>query len=180
MTEAGKGGCRYIMPVIMNSKIKRIVKMYENGKASQVSQQSMTNKDGVTVTYNLVIVKRDRKEKEEEEQYIAFATNIPIRSARAMTDIIPEQYRKRWGIETGFRVIKEIMGRTCSNSLSVRLLMFYLPLLLLYNLWRIARFCLDAGKRHGRASSAGKKLTMALFIVYITSRNELFVNDRGK
>ncbi len=186
MTEAGKGGCRYIMPVIMNSKIKRIVKMYKDGKASQVSQQSMTNKDGVTVTYNLVIVKRDRKKKkkgegeeEGEEQYIAFATNIPIRSARAMTGIIPEQYRKRWGIETGFRVIKEIMGRTCSNSLSVRLLMFYLPLLL-YNLWRIARFCLDAGKRHGRASSAGKKLTMALFIVYITSRNELFVNDRGK
>ncbi len=147
----------------------------------------MTNKDGATVTYNLVIVKRDRKKKkkkeeeeeEEKEQYIAFATNIPIRSARAMTDIIPEQYRKRWGIETGFRVIKKIMGRTCSNSLAVRLLMFYLPLLL-YNLWRIARFCLDAGKMYGGVSSAGKKLTMALFIVYITGRNELFVNDRGK
>ena len=72
------------MPVIMNSKIRRTVRLYEDGKASQVSQQSMTNKDGVTVTYNLVIVKRDRKKKkkkgegeEEEEQYIAFATNRP-------------------------------------------------------------------------------------------------------
>ncbi len=97
-----------------------------------------------------------------------------------MTDIIPKQYRKRWGIETGFRVIKEIMGRTYSNSLAVRLLMFYLPLLLLYNMWRIARFCLGAGKMYGGVSSAGKKLTIALFIVYITGRNELFVNDRGK
>ncbi len=209
MTEAGKGGCRYIMPVIMNSKIKRIVKMYKDGKASQVSQQSMTNKDGVTVTYNLVIVKRDRKKKkkgegeEEEEQYIAFATNIPIRSARAMTGIIPEQYRKM-GHRDGVSRHKGDHGQdmqqlpVCEaadvlpaaaallflhklllHHRSVRLLMFYLPLLL-YNLWRIARFCLDAGKRHGRVSSAGKKLTMALFIVYITSRNELFVNDRGK
>ena len=51
---------------------------------------------------------------------------------------IPE-YRRRRVIETGFRVIKGIMGKTCSNSPAVRLLLFYLPVML-YNLWRTAIF----------------------------------------
>ena len=58
-----------------------------------------------------------------------FATNM---------DLTPEKllklYRKRWGIETGYRMIRKFLAKTTSRRLNVRLLYFYLAILL-YNIW---------------------------------------------
>ena len=58
-----------------------------------------------------------------------FATNM---------DISPEKllklYRKRWGIETGYRMIRKFLARTTSKRHNIRLLYFYLAILL-YNMW---------------------------------------------
>ena len=43
-------------------------------------------------------------------------------------------YRKRWGIETGYRMIRKFLARTTSKRHSIRLLYFYLAILL-YNMW---------------------------------------------
>ena len=49
--------------------------------------------------------KKDAKEGDPaHKQYIAFTTNKPYQEAMIAFDAIPEEYRKRWGIETGFRV----------------------------------------------------------------------------
>ena len=58
-----------------------------------------------------------------------FATN---------TDTAPpnilKMYRKRWGIETGYRMIRKFLARTTSKRYNVRLLYFYLAIIL-YNIW---------------------------------------------
>lgn len=58
-----------------------------------------------------------------------FATN---------TDTAPrnilKMYRKRWGIETGYRMIRKFLARTTSKRYNVRLLYFYLAIVL-YNIW---------------------------------------------
>ena len=43
-------------------------------------------------------------------------------------------FKKRWGIETGYRMIRKFLARTTSKRYSIRLLYFYLAVLL-YNFW---------------------------------------------
>ena len=50
---------------------------------------------------------------------------------------IPEEYRKRWGIETGYACIGKFRPRTCSRNHSIRFLYFLYPLIL-FNAWIIA------------------------------------------
>ena len=56
----------------------------------------------------------------------------------ANTDAAPKNilkmYRKRWGIETGYRIIRKFLARTTSKRYNVRLLYFYLAIVL-YNIW---------------------------------------------
>ena len=47
-----------------------------------------------------------------------------------------ESYRKRWRIETGYRVKKKVRGKTCSRSYAVRLFLQLLSMVL-YNLWQL-------------------------------------------
>ena len=51
---------------------------------------------------------------------------------------LPEEYRKRWGIETGYRQIEEIRPRTTSRDDVFRMMLFYTALLF-YNLWTVER-----------------------------------------
>ncbi len=43
-------------------------------------------------------------------------------------------FKKRWGIETGYRMIRKFLAKTTSRRYSTRLLYFYFAILL-YNLW---------------------------------------------
>ena len=58
-----------------------------------------------------------------------FATNMQVQPKYLL-----KLHRKRWGIETGYRMIRRFLARTTSKRLSVRLLYFYLAMLL-YNIW---------------------------------------------
>jgi len=58
-----------------------------------------------------------------------FATNTSLKPLR-----IREVFRKRWGIETSYRMIRKFLAKTTSRRYRVRLLYFYLAVLL-YNLW---------------------------------------------
>ena len=48
--------------------------------------------------------------------------------------ILSHDYRKRWGIETGYRVYKDIWGKTTSQSYSLRLWLMW-NAVMIYNLW---------------------------------------------
>ncbi|EQB73199.1 MAG: transposase IS4 family protein [Ferroplasma sp. Type II] len=58
-----------------------------------------------------------------------FATNMDISPKKLL-----KLYRKRWGIETGYRMIRKFLARTTSKKHDIRLLYFYLAILL-YNMW---------------------------------------------
>jgi len=48
--------------------------------------------------------------------------------------ILSEEYRRRWGIETGYRVYKDIWGRTTSQSYCLRYWLMW-NAVMVYNLW---------------------------------------------
>ena len=61
--------------------------------------------------------------------FYAFATNMGIPPGSIL-----KFYRKRWGIETGYRMIRKFLAKTTSKRHNIRLLYFYLAILL-YNMW---------------------------------------------
>ena len=57
-------------------------------------------------------------------EFFLFATSINFGSVEKFIKRVPEEYRKRWNIETGYRVKNEFKIRTCSRSYVVRTLFF--------------------------------------------------------
>ncbi len=69
------------------------------------------------------------KDKKGEMVLYAFATNTTLPPI-----CIFRIFKKRWGIETGYRMIRKFLAKTTSRRYTIRLLYFYLAVLL-YNFW---------------------------------------------
>ena len=71
-------------------------------------------------------VENEKKDTNMFDRYHAFATNMSCASLddngeSELLDHIPDECKKRWGIETGYRCVEEIRPRTTSLNPSVRL-----------------------------------------------------------
>ena len=128
----------FIMPAKKNSKVMLAVEAYDKGTGKQVLRYTVRGKTA-TATITLVIVpKKDAKKSDPlKDRYLVFATNFSVREARTKLANILNVYRWRWGIETGYRVAKQVRPFTCSRNPSVRLVLFYFTMFL-YNLWAIS------------------------------------------
>jgi len=88
------------------------------------------------------------------ELYGAFATNLGWSEALRVWERLPEDYRCRWGIETGYRVDKEFRAKTTSRNGGIRLIYFQY-MVFLENVWTLHNMeeakrqsvCFDALKR---------------------------------
>jgi IS4 transposase len=83
-----------------------------------------------------------------------FATNTVFKPLR-----IRRVFRKRWGIETSYRMIRKFLAKTTSKCYRTRLLYFYLAVVL-YNLWVKLNFRQDAA-----LSADILRLHLAVFLV---------------
>jgi len=113
-------GLKFVMPAIKNPKVKKLMREYD---APTIVRYRMGSEDE-RVHFNLFIVEA------EDGQKIVFASNYPY----YYESIIAGKYKKRWGIETSYRVKSELRLKTCSRKYAVRFFMFVLSVLL-YNAW---------------------------------------------
>lgn len=155
---------KYIMPAIKNDKIKQILKT-NCDKTSYFLKYTMWS-EKKNATFNLM-VKYDEKDKE----YYAFATNFEI---VYKDDIIciAQTYRKRWGIETGYRVKKDFLAITTTECYIVRML-YFLVSVILYNFWLLCNliYCREHGIELGTP-----KITTRIMKLYIG----LYLNNVNK
>jgi hypothetical protein len=107
----------FVIACKSNKKIKTELEKFkkENGHKPTVFEYKF-NENGTK--FNLVAVPHEKKE------YILFATNKDVKSIDEFEKSIPEEYRKRWNIETGYRVKNEFKIRTCTKSPVARTLFF--------------------------------------------------------
>ena len=107
----------FIIACKLNKKIKMKLENFkkENGHKSTVFEYHF-NENGTK--FNLVAVPHEKKE------YILFATNKDVKSIEEFEKSIPEEYKKRWNIETGYRVKNDFKIRTCTKSPVARTLFF--------------------------------------------------------
>lgn len=139
MARLEKEGQRYLMPCKLTSRTKEAIREHAQGKRRRVSRCAITSTEGREGAYNIVILPRRGCEKEPDplKRYIAFATNIPRRFVMWNVRRLPDDYRRRWGIETGYSGVEGLRARTTSKSHALRLLYFYYALVL-YNAWLLS------------------------------------------
>ena len=101
-------GNRFLMPAIKNTGVKKAITEHHRGKRDAVSRYTLRNSEGREFEFTLVMVpsRTDEPDAKVHEMYHAFATSLPAARALAELDDLPEEYRKRWGIETGYRQIR--------------------------------------------------------------------------
>lgn len=136
----------FVMPAVHNTAVKRIIISARSQnqpipgrkECAFITRYTMVKrKQSVTVT--LVVILYPPKKSGENWDEFAYVTNIPVTLNTAL--VFAESYRKRWGIETGYRVKEEVRGKTCSQNYVIRLL-FQMLSILLYNLWHLCNLIL--------------------------------------
>ncbi|MBU1201772.1 MAG: transposase [Nanoarchaeota archaeon] len=114
---------KWLMPAIRNRAIKKLMKEHNSPK---VLEYLMGRKNFDQVKFKLVIVNDQEKIKR------VFATNLKVTEDNAK--ILFQEYGKRWGIETSYRVKQDFKARTTSKKYVVRFFYFMFSACL-YNLW---------------------------------------------
>ena len=108
----------------------------------------MKSQDGRKFTFNLVLVYN-----EKEKEHFAFAANIMWSDPAGMLERITEEYKKRWGIETGYRCMEQMRPHTASKNASVRIMLFYLTMIM-YNI----------SKRERERAAQNRELTLDMLL----------------
>ena len=139
----------FVMPAVKNGKIKDAIFANHDSSPARVVRFTL-GEDKKAVSFNLAIypVQKQRlKSKSKRKKalclwdlYFAFATNLP-RLLAASISYIPQEYRRRWGIETGYRVQGSTKAKTTSKNYVLRLT-YRLTAVFVYNAWRYGNFLL--------------------------------------
>lgn len=112
----------------------KILKKMKRGEIKEVTKVRKYSKDTSTfkVKVRYVFIKRYRRFANGKAYNWVFATNTRQKSQHFYVD----KYRKRWGIETIFRVLDNIQIKTTSKNEVIR---YFINLFccLVYNLWKI-------------------------------------------
>jgi len=132
---------------VKNEKVKDAIRDYHESKAEAVQRFPM-GKGEKTVSFNLAIYSRPGERRTSKRQqgtydrYLPFAKNLSKAVAARLPALIPEEYRRRWGIETGYRVQGSVEAKTTSKNYALRLL-YQMTSVFVYNVWQYANLLLS-------------------------------------
>jgi len=131
-------GVKFLIAVPKNSRVKKEIMEYYRSGEGRVRRFSL-RRGGERVGFNMTIHRLRRSKKGLRnilELYGAFATNLGPKKAAEAWRWIPEEYRRRWGVETGFRVEKGFRAKTTSTCEEVREV-YHQYAVVLENLWTL-------------------------------------------
>jgi len=90
--------------------------------------RSHRHRSRTVLPIDFVVPARD----DADAEYMAFITNRELTTKQARR--IGRDYKRRWGIETSFRVINDFLPKTTSKDVGLRV-WYYQMGTLLYNVW---------------------------------------------
>ena len=122
-------GKAFIMPATKGPGIKKAIMEHANKKRPAVSEYIMTSREGHTATFMPVMPKKTSEpdEVKETDRYIVFAASARARRKQDLIYKIPDECKKRWGVETGYACMEKAGPRAFSRNDSIRMLLVYLP-----------------------------------------------------
>jgi|GEM_PF-525149 len=137
---------KYIIAAKSNKKINGILLEHKKkfGETSTVFAYQFEiggPKFNIVAIYNPNYDPKEKNNKNNHEFHL-FATNHEVNIASDILKKIPEEYRKRWNIETGYRLKNAFKIRTCSQSHIVRTLLFIIQCIL-YNIESLLKLIIE-------------------------------------
>ena len=136
-------GVHYTMPLTENKKVRRIPEDLK-GIVTMPYTFYEDRSEEYQTRVKLIVDKR-----EKETHY--FITNIAGENKTSLL-LIMEAYRKRWGIETGYRVADEFYAWTTSKKFFIRCFLGLLSFLL-QDMWSLQNFIEQRGTPFQQARS---------------------------
>ncbi|MCK4475757.1 MAG: transposase, partial [Methanophagales archaeon] len=120
-------GVDFIMAARINKRIKRMLEEHKrkNGVTPVIFKYRFVDKR--SPEFYLVAIPNpdyDPKDDKKKAEFHLFATSINFGFVKEFVKRVPEEYRRRWNIETGYRVKNNFKIRTCSKKGVARVLFF--------------------------------------------------------
>lgn len=129
-----KTGLHYQILWKKNKWTKKIFKRMKIGEMNEVNRQGTYSRDKskYKVKIRFVLIKKYKRHKKSKAYNWVFATN----TRKKWQHFYVDKYRKRWGIETAFRVLDNIRIKTTTKNETIR---YFINIFccLIYNLWKI-------------------------------------------
>lgn len=138
-------GIPLLMPAIRRGK-KGGIKQFLKGKGSYKTTYTMTRSKDDSVTFDLWIIGKYKKGKRQKHgiEYFAYV----IYKVKTSLIYIHQDYRKRFGIESSYR-LKNLCGIRTNNKKPALRLLFVGISFLLVNIWINFLWCKVSQKRKG-------------------------------
>jgi putative transposase len=144
-----QSGYKYLVALKKEGQVKKVILDYfvtKKGRVRRFSKGEGRTRVQFNVTIHRFKKRRCKPVKNILEFYGAFATNLGFGEAGRVWSRIPEYYRRRWGIETGYRVDGGFRALTTSRNEKLRFVYFEY-MVFLENLWVLHN--LGEAKRSG-------------------------------
>ena len=134
-------GLDWLMRMQNSAKTKKFARMIaEEGHGREFADTMKSSRTGETCDHTVIMADRrvpvrrnlkkgEKKEDFPEDDYQPFSTSRP--------GIDVEEYGKRWGIETGYKMIEDVRARTRSESPDIRFL-YFAASVVIFNTWVMA------------------------------------------
>lgn len=152
-------GIPYVIAVPKSEPIKKYVVAFHNGTGGAIVRHTVkSGKDSEEVM--LLIHRRKDADKYQDihDKYIVLAFSGNYESAEDIIADIPEEYRRRWAIETGYRNIGNMRAKTRSMAPGVRMFLFMFSATMA-NFWAISNWIVSPTKTGAIAPA----ITISLF-----------------
>lgn len=133
----------FLMPAQKHKGVKKTIERYDKGLTQAVVDYAVEDAENKTAFCRLYMrMKKDAQPTDHVvNRYVAFFTNMSVERVILAYEQLPEEYRKRWGKETGFRVQDKVQAKTASSNYAVRVVYIMLSTIL-YNIWVLANLML--------------------------------------
>jgi len=122
-------GVEFIMAAKIDKRINKLLKRHKEGQGREAAVFKYRFLDEQSPDFYLVAIPNReydprKRAGPDNKEFLLFATSIAFDSPDEFIKRVPQSYRARWKIETGYRVKKEFKIRTCTRSYVARVLFF--------------------------------------------------------
>jgi len=126
----------FLAPAVKHKRVKKAIEEYDKGETPAEINHVIVGTGNKKAVCRLFMLMKKGVEPTDAvvNRYNVFLTNMSLLRVILAFEGLPEEYRKRWGIETGFRVQDSVQAKTTSSNLTVRVVYMMLSTFL-YNIW---------------------------------------------